>query len=77
MSENTYTTADYYETALLFTCGYKLVNTDRNGERINFIFSNKESCEEVIKKYFANELKVKARDFVEGLKTVKSYIFRR
>jgi len=73
----TYQTSDFYETAVLYSAGMKLVNTSHSGQRINFYFNDFNNCESVIKKYFAHELKIDAMDLIDAIKTVKTLIFRR
>jgi hypothetical protein len=77
MNSKYFQSSDLYEVALLFASGFRLIDTVREGERIHFVFDQKEACEMTIKQYFSNELTIKVRDYVEGLRTVKNYIFRR
>jgi hypothetical protein len=77
MKNNTFITTDLYETAILLACGYKLIESNRKNDSISFAFNNKDDCEDTIKKYFTNDLQVKARDLVESIRTIKSYIFRK
>ncbi|MCB4791239.1 MAG: DUF5659 domain-containing protein [Elusimicrobia bacterium] len=71
-----YRTNDLYESSLLYALGYKLVNTERTNGRISFEFGDKLECEATLKKYYSNDLKVKAHSFAESIRSIKSMLFR-
>ena len=72
-----YSTSDYYETLVLYSSGYKLIDTTKNGERVTFYFDNVAGCTDTIKKYYANELLLKAQDMTNSIKTIKNILFRK
>ena len=72
---NVFTTYDLGLSAALLTSGYKLKNLDRTNRRALFIFEYKKGIEQSTHKFFADELRVKARSYFDSLKALKSKLY--
>jgi len=59
----------------LYALGEKLDSTESDGRVLFFIFENKSKCEELVKKYYANDLKVNPRALFDSFRTIKSILF--
>jgi len=75
MLMDAYRSSDTYEIALLFISGFRVIDTHRNGPRVTFVFENGDRCREVIKQYLCHELRIDAREYVDGIRTVKAMAY--
>ena len=67
-------TKDQYLASTLYAIGLKLDSSEWFDNACFFVFENEQKCQEVVKKYYAGELRVDPRDLWEGFKTIKSII---
>ena len=72
---NVFTTYDLGVSASLLTLGYKLKNLDRTNRRALFVFEYKKGIEQSANKFYADELRVKARSYFDSLKALKSKLY--
>lgn len=71
-----YTTYDLGASAALLASGYKLKELGRShNRRALFVFEYKDDIEVAVNRYFADELKVKARSYFDSLKALKSKLY--
>lgn len=62
--------------AALIGCGFEITRTRRDpGGRAYFIFLQMDEAEEVIKQYWANTLRVRARQYSDDIKMLKGRIY--
>lgn len=73
--ENVFTTYDLGLSSALLAFGYKLKDLDRSNRRALFIFEHKKGIEQSANKFFADELRVKARSYFDSLKALKSKLY--
>ena len=69
---NDYRTSDLYFTAYLVTAGCILTKTEKQGNRVFFIFEHIALIDELKLQYFNGEAKVKAQHFASQIKNLKS-----
>lgn len=62
--------------AALVTCGFEIVFThkDYNG-RVQFVFEETVALDQAVEDFYADNLQVKARKFVDNIKMLKSRIY--
>lgn len=70
----TYGTTDLYVGAFLKARGIKLIDVDKAGRRITFLFENSDKTKRLIKEFY-NEGRVKISDFQHALKDLKSITY--
>ncbi|MBL7057810.1 hypothetical protein ISS03_00590 [Patescibacteria group bacterium] len=69
-----YETKDRFLSALLLSLGLRLDQSYQEGGVTYFVFENKEECEDVIKKYYNNELMINPKTFVDAMQNIKHMI---
>lgn len=70
-----YRTKDQYLASTLYAVGLKLDSSEWIDNACFFVFENESKCNEVVKKYYAGELRIDPRSLWDGFKTIKSIIF--
>jgi predicted transport protein len=70
----TYGTTDLYVGAFLKARGIKLIDVDKAGRRITFLFEDSDKTKKLIKEFY-NEGMVKISDFQHALKDLKSITY--
>ena len=75
--KETYRSKDLYESALLYASDKKLLSTEKEDNRVWFIFEDKDSCEELSTAYWNKTAQVEAKAFADALRTLKDMIFNR
>lgn len=77
--ENTkeYKTNDLYQAVALKTAGVSLIRLERtSGRFFNFVFTDPNNkAEEILSMFWAKELKVDAKEFVENISELKTRIY--
>jgi len=66
---------DQFITSTLYALGEKLDSTEWVNNECYFIFENAPSCEEIVKNYYADKLKISPRLLFNSFKDIKSMIF--
>ncbi len=71
-----YKTNDFYQAVVLKTAGIPLIRLERtSGRFFNFVFTDpNEKAEKIISMFWAKELKVDAKEFVENTSELKTRI---
>ena len=69
-------TKDLSEAAFLYTSGQKLIGLDRNDIKIYFVFQDGEECEKLVSSFWSKEARVNAKDYSDGIRTLKALIFK-
>lgn len=70
----TYGTTDLYVGAFLKAKGVKLIDIDKAGRRITFLFEDSDKARALIKEFY-NDGVVKINDFQHALKDLKSITY--
>ena len=70
-----YRTKDQFVASTLYALGEKLDSTESENGVVFFVFENGKRCEELVKKYYANDLKVNPRALFDSFRTIKSILF--
>ena len=71
----TYSTKDYWLAGALLASGKNLLRLDWRVGRAFFVFSDLEKCEAAEMAYWAGKLKVDAKSFTNGLRTLKDRLY--
>ena len=71
---NQYSTKDYYIASFLKAKGFKLVNTNKKGRDIYFIFKDKEKIEKILPGFYNGTEKVVAIDLTTAIRNIKSML---
>ena len=74
-SESKYRTADLYYAAYLKTAGVSLLDAEREGSRVYFIFESSDMIPELKKQYFNRESKVPALTYADDIRSMKALTF--
>ena len=72
LQDGRYRTSDLYYAAYLKVAGVCLIDTEREGHRIFFIFENTPSIKDLKKEYFNRTSKVPALTYADEIRTMKS-----
>lgn len=72
---NIFKTKDLSEGALLLVKGQKLIQLERVGKTVYFVFTDKESCEQLSNQYWFGGCLVNAKSYFESIQTLKKRIF--
>lgn len=72
---NKYSTKDIYLASILKLAGIQLLKVERSGNRGIFVFPASNRIDEIITKYFNNDLKVDPKTLFETWKSLKSMVF--
>jgi hypothetical protein len=73
---NYFYTFDLGCSAALISSNFNLVSLDKTNKRkVQFIFSRKAGIEKIVEKYWADRLKVNAREFFDNVKMLKNRIY--
>jgi len=72
-----YRTSDLYFAAYLRVAQVPLVDTEREGERVIFLFENQGASvmRELKRQYFADVAKVNVMSFVQAIRTMKALTY--
>lgn len=70
-----YKTKDQYLSSTLYAMKLRLDSTEWLNGTCFFVFEDEDKCLNVVKKYYAGELRVDPRFLWEAFKTIKSIIF--
>jgi len=70
----TYGTTDLYVEAFLKARGVRLIDIDKAGRRITFLFEDSEETKKLIKEFY-NDGTVRINDFQHALKDLKSITY--
>jgi hypothetical protein len=70
---------DFYQATILKTVGFPLLRLERSrGKFATFVFDDPgHEAEEVLRKYWAREIKVVARDLIESVNELKTRLYSR
>ena len=71
---NQYITRDYYIASFLKAKGFKLVDTDKKGKDIYFIFEGKEEIEKILPGFYNGTEKVIAIELTTAIRNIKSLL---
>lgn len=75
--ENCYRTKDLSEASFLYASGKKLIRLDKDNVKIWFIFEDKLSCENLSNSFWRKEALINAKEFADGIRTLKDLIFNK
>ena len=67
-----YRTSDLYYAAYLKVAGVILLDTERDGSRIFFVFENSTNIKDLKKEYFNRTSRVPALTYADEIRTMKS-----
>lgn len=70
-----YRTSDIYYAAYLKVAGVPLVKTDREGQRVFFLFEKPASIEDLQREYFNRQSKVVAQDYADEIRSMKNLTY--
>jgi hypothetical protein len=73
--DTVFTTYDLGLSAALLASGHKLQELDRSNRRVLFVFEHKRGIDVAANKFYADELRVKARSYFDSLKALKSKLY--
>ena len=71
-NENLYRTSDLYYAAYLRVAGVPLVETEREGSRVFFVFEKVEGIRDLKKEYFNRTAKVPALSYADEIRNMKA-----
>lgn len=74
-SEDEYRVKDLGEAAALLCKSVKLLGLQKDNNFYWFIFSDKETCDEISNRYWFGELLVNAKLYQDALRTLKDRLF--
>ena len=74
MSNNTYTTTDFYLSAFLKARGFKLMTTETEGRRTIFIFEDRSDRRQLVLEFY-NDGKVEVNAFKNAIQDLKAIIY--
>lgn len=72
--EKGYPVSDFYLAAYLKAKDIKLINVNRDGKRVTFIFEDKSDCAQFAKDFY-NDGNVKVNPFIHAIQDLKSIIY--
>lgn len=75
MKTDGYPTKDFYEAALLYASGVKLISCDKVDKVCWFLFSPRGKAESLAKKYWSKEVDVNAKVYSEAIRSLKEIIY--
>lgn len=67
-----YRTSDLYYAAYLKVAGVPLIDTEREGQRVFFVFENSPTIKDLKTEYFNRTSKVPALSYADEIRTMKS-----
>jgi hypothetical protein len=70
-----YKTKDCSVSSMLDCMGIKLNSVEWDSGSMYFFFENKQKCEEVVDKYYRDELKVNPKSLFDSSRNIKSIIY--
>ncbi|MFZ2205946.1 MAG: hypothetical protein WA061_03170 [Microgenomates group bacterium] len=73
--EMEYKSRDLGECGALVTSGQKVINIQRDGKIVWFVFEHTEECENVSREYFFGSLKGDLHKYNEAMNTLKNCIY--
>lgn len=71
-NENLYRTSDLYYAAYLRVAGVSLIETEREGNRVFFVFEKVEGIRDLKKEYFNRTAKVPALSYADEIRNMKA-----
>ena len=71
---NQYSTRDYYIASFLKAKGFKLINTNKKGRDIYFIFEGRQEIEEMLPGFYNGTEKVVAIELTNAIRNIKSLL---
>lgn len=72
---NTFSTKDLYLGGMIYAKKAKFLGIERQGQICWFLFEDKDLCEDLQQQFYARTANVNAKDFAEGVRTLKNLIF--
>lgn len=72
---NKYATKDQNLATVLYALKERLLTTEWERETCHFIFEDKKKCEEIVMRYFTNELRANPKIVLDALKTIKNILY--
>lgn len=66
---------DQFIATVLFAMGKKIDSTEWQNNELFFIFENQKECEDIVKDYYWNRLKMSPYDLFNAQKAIKSMIY--
>lgn len=71
-----FTTYDLGLAAAMLAVGFELLSIDKfNTNKVLFVFEQDSYIKDIAKRYFADQLEVRARSFFDHLKALKSMLY--
>ena len=74
-SYETFSTQNLYQAAYCMTCGFKIVGTEREGNRVSVIFQGNGIKAKALN--FYNGEKVEAKAVFDAYRTIKDMVFQK
>ena len=75
-NDNYFYTYDLGCSSALICAGFELVSLDKaNPRKVQFIFNREVGIEQVVDKYWADQLEIRARSFFDNIKMLKNRIY--
>lgn len=75
MKMNHYSTKDLSVASFLYASGKKLIHLNKDNGRTWFLFDNRNSCEQLVRSFWAKEALVNAKEYSDSIRTLKELIF--
>lgn len=72
VKEGKYRTSDLYYSAFLKVAGVTFVETEKEGDRVFFVFESTEGLRDLRNQYYNRTAKVVALTFVDEIRTMKN-----
>ena len=72
-----YRTKDLAEASFLYASNKKLIQLEKDGSKFWFIFADRVSCEKLADSFWGKEATVNAKEFADGIRTLKDLIFNK
>lgn len=73
--QKTYGTVDLYLASFLRAAGNKLLDIEKSGRRITFLFPDTKDVQRLVREFYNNDAVVRVNDFTHALKDLKSIVF--
>ena len=73
---NTYPTTDFYLCSFLRAAGFPMIDTERDGYRLTFVFANTAALQTQVERYFNGTATVAPNAMAAAIRDLKSMIHR-
>ena len=71
-----YKTSDLYFSAYLKTAGVRFIGTEREGQKVFFLFEKTDMIRDLKREYFNRTARIPALNFVDEIRNMKSMTYR-